>query len=246
MYRGHPDLALAAWKRVPPEGPFGARAALQCGMLAMSSGQLTRAEEILQAALRRGAGADAPALAARIAASLPPRRADRRCAAGDRRILGRVGLAGEVVKQLSRLDAAPLPLETTRRTLEKAAEDDDRVWLARANLAIRTGQFDRAAEWLDACVRRRPRDSAVWRSRLELSRATGDLAGAWRALEHLPADALSPTDLLRLRAWLASRTGNCDGRARSPRLAGRARAWRHGRPGPAGGPRRRGPATPRK
>ena len=58
MYRGHLDLARAAWNRVPPEGPFGARAALQCAMLAMSTGQLTQAEEMLQAALRRWPGTD--------------------------------------------------------------------------------------------------------------------------------------------------------------------------------------------
>ena len=112
------------------------------------------------------------------------------------------------MKQLWRLDTAPLPLEMTRKTLEKAAEDDDRVWLARANLAIRTGQFDRAAQWLDACASRRPHDAVAWRARLDLSRASNDLAGAWRALEGLPADALSRTELLHLRAWLASLTGD--------------------------------------
>ena len=115
----------------------------------------------------------------------------------------------EVVKQLSRLDAAPLPLEMTRRTLEKAAEDDDRVWLARANLAIRTGQFDRAAEWLDACSRRRPEDTAVWRARLELARATGDLAGGV-ARPRAPAGGRRSRrpSVLRLRVWLASRAGD--------------------------------------
>jgi enediyne biosynthesis protein E4 len=208
LYRGHPDKALAAWEAVPSGGPFGARAALQCAMLAMNSGRLTRAEEILQAALRRRTGTDVPVVlrGLQLLYHIEGRTEDVRRAIVES--WADSDSPAEVVKQLSRLDAAPLPLETTRKVLEKAAEDDDRVWLARANLAIRTGQFDRAAEWLDACSRRRPEDTAVLRARLQLSRAIGDFAGAWRALEHLPVDIVSPTDLLRLRAWLASRPGD--------------------------------------
>ena len=210
---------IPTWRRPPgngflPDGPFGARAALQLGMLAMSSGQFTRAEQILQGPAPRARYRHA-GVAARLAASVPPRRADRGCAAGHHRILGRVGLAGEVVKQLSRLDAAPSPVETTRQTPGEGGERRRSRLAARANLAIRTGQFRRAAEWLDACARRRPDDSAVWRARLELARATGDLAGAWRGLEHLPADRLvadrpAPAPRLARRA---------DGRLQAERAA---------------------------
>ena len=208
IYRGHAELALAAWKRVPPGGPFGARAALQCGMLAISSGQLTRAEEILQAALERSPGPEAPAVlrGLQLLYHVEGRTEDVR-----RAIIAswpESDSPASLLKQLARLDAAPLPLETTRKTLEKGAEGDDRVWLARANLAIRTGEFERAAEWLVACLRRRPHDPTVWQGRLDLSRASGDLAGAWRALEHLTPDAVSPSELLRLRAWLASRSND--------------------------------------
>jgi len=208
LYRGHSDLALAAWTRVPAGGPFGARAALQRGMLAISSGQLTRAEDVLQSALRRATGPDRPLLlrGLQLVYHVEGRTEDVRQA-----IIAswaETDSPASVVKQVSRLDAAPLPLEATRTTLEKASDDDDRVWLGRGNLAIRTGQFERAAEWLDRCLRRRPSDAPVWRGRLELARATADVAGAWRALEHLPAEGVYQTDLLRLRAWLASRTGD--------------------------------------
>ena len=74
-----------------------------------------------------------------------------------------------VLVQLYRLDTAPFPLEMTRNVLDKADSNDDRVWLARANLAIKTGRFDVAGGWLDACLKRRPDDLAAWRSRLELA-----------------------------------------------------------------------------
>ena len=48
----------------------------------------------------------------------------------------------------------------------KQAPDDDRVWLGRANLAVRAGHWDEAASWLEACLRRRPDDHAVWNSQL--------------------------------------------------------------------------------
>jgi tetratricopeptide (TPR) repeat protein len=205
-YRGHLDLARAAWKRVSPDGQFGARATLQLAMLAMSTGQISQAEELLQAGLRRWTGADAWELlrALQLLFHVEGRIEDVRPA-----ILASWSLAdnpAEVLKQLWRIDSAPLALEMVRETLDKGAENDDRVWLARANLAIRMGQFDRAVRWLDACVRRRPDDSVVWRARLNLTRGQGEVAGTWNALEHLPADALSPVEVLRLRVWLASLT----------------------------------------
>ncbi len=207
-YRGHIDLARAAWNRVDPDGPFGARAAFQCAMLAMSTGHFSQAEEMLQAGLRRWRGNDELAFlrGLQLLFHIEGRTEDVR-----RAIVAswtEADSPAEVVKQLSRLDAAPLPLEMIRNTLKNGVNDDDRVWLARANLANRTGQFDRAREWLDACAKRRPADPVVWRARLELARTTNDLAGAWRALEHLTGEAMSPTEILRLRVWLASLAGD--------------------------------------
>src|SRR5262249_22730956 len=105
----------------------------------------------------------------------------------------------------------PVPIEKIWPALEKAAEnssDDDRIWLGRANLAIRTGEFANAGRWLDDCLRRRPRDAPVWKSRPGLALATGDVAGAREALGHLPPDRVPPEQVLALRAWFAARSGD--------------------------------------
>ena len=53
-----------------------------------------------------------------------------------------------LLRQLANLDSInPVPIEKIWPALEKAAEispDDDRIWLGRANLAIRTGEFAKA------------------------------------------------------------------------------------------------------
>ena len=52
-----------------------------------------------------------------------------------------------------------------RATLDHAPQlvpDDDRVWLGKANLAIRVGADDEAARRLNACQRRRLKDIPVW------------------------------------------------------------------------------------
>src|SRR5262249_6632692 len=105
----------------------------------------------------------------------------------------------------------PVPIEKIRPALEKAAEnapDDDRIWLGRANLAIRTGEFAKAQHWLEDCLGRRPRDAPVWKSRLTLGRATGDVAGRREALGHLPPDGVPPEEVLAVRAWFAARSGD--------------------------------------
>ena len=69
------------------------------------------------------------------------------------------------------LTSKATPVETLRASIDQAgrlAPEDDRVWLGRANLAIRTGAYDEAGRWLDACQRRRPEDVPVWRARLRL------------------------------------------------------------------------------
>jgi enediyne biosynthesis protein E4 len=208
FYRGRPDEARAAWERVPERGPFGARAAIQRGMLAMNAGHFSQSEEIFRAAYLRGPGPEEPALlrSLQLLYHLEGRKEDVRRAILDS--WAYTDTPAEVVKQLSRLDTAPQPVEFTRRALEKADNDDDRVWLARANLAIRTGQFEGVADRLEDCLRRRPKDPAVWLALLELARATGDLTGVWRALDHLTSDEIMPAELSRLRAWLAASLGD--------------------------------------
>jgi tetratricopeptide (TPR) repeat protein len=202
LRRGHPDAAVQVWQRVPPASPFATRAAVQCAIASMDAGHFTRAEEILDAARRRATGTDAVGLfdTLEVLYGIEGRTEDLR-----RSIIEswRYSAApAKVVRHLFRLDSAPLPLGTIRQALRRAV-DDDRLWLGRANLATRTGEFEAAEKLLDACLKRRPDDPVVWRARLELAQAAGDVAWAWRALEHLPAESISDIEVPRIRAWLA-------------------------------------------
>ena len=95
------------------------------------------------------------------------------------------------------------------------APDDDRVWLGKANLAIRAGSYDEAARWLDACLRRRPEDVPVWRARLDWAVATNRVAEAREAAEHLPAEESTPAQVHRLAAWFAARRGDVESERRA-------------------------------
>ncbi len=58
-----------------------------------------------------------------------------------------------LVREHLELTMKPMPVEAIRERLEHAAQlapDDDRVWLGRANLAIRNGEYHEAQRWLDA------------------------------------------------------------------------------------------------
>lgn len=211
LYRGQRGAAIAAWERIPPGSDYAGLAAMQRGMLAMDSGHFARAEEILQDAIRRidrtpGKDTERIYQALEFLYQIEGRKADAR-----KLILASWPFAASpaaVLKQLYRLDTSPTPEAMIQGVLAKADNEDDRVWLARANLALRAGRLDEAARWLGRCVERRPDDPAVLRARLELARANGDLDSVWRAMDRLPADSLAGNEIHRLRAWLAARLGN--------------------------------------
>jgi enediyne biosynthesis protein E4 len=105
----------------------------------------------------------------------------------------------------------PNPVEKVREYLDHASQmapDDDRVWLGRANLAIRMGDYPEATRWLDACVKRRPQDIPVWSARLSLGIATNRTDLVQQALLHLPAEAATTAQIHRLGAWFCSRRGD--------------------------------------
>ncbi len=93
--------------------------------------------------------------------------------------------------------------------------EDDRVSLGRANLAIRDGWFDLAAQLLGTCLRRRPDDVAVWRARLNWALATNQLAAVLEASDHLPADRAAPAEIAKLAAWIARQHGDVDAERRA-------------------------------
>jgi tetratricopeptide (TPR) repeat protein len=110
-----------------------------------------------------------------------------------------------------RLDGSPMLLDKIRAEVERAsslAPDDDRAWLARAHLAMQSGQFDDASSLLDRCIDRRPHDPDVWKARLEWSRAAGNLDEVRKSLSHLDANLFTEEQRLSLRAWLSARLGN--------------------------------------
>src|SRR5262249_14340923 len=89
------------------------------------------------------------------------------------------------------LRQSPVSIGAIRATLDRAgrlAPEDDRVWLGKANLAIRLGTYDEAVRWLDSCLRWRPADPSVWRARLDWALATDRVSELKEALRHLPVE----------------------------------------------------------
>src|SRR5262249_38827614 len=117
----------------------------------------------------------------------------------------------EIVRTLWRIDYVAYPVEGSRQALERArrvAPDDDRVWLALADLATRIGRLQEAGDWLTLCGRARPEDLAVWSARLEWAQAADRPEEVVRAASHLPASIFTEGRVLELRAWMAARRGD--------------------------------------
>ena len=109
------------------------------------------------------------------------------------------------------LTVKPNSVANVRAYLDRAfasARDDDRIWLGRANLAIRTGNVDEAKRWLDACLERRPDDVSVWRARLNWAMASKQVDVVRQAFAHIPAADSTPAQLHRVSAWLFSHQGD--------------------------------------
>jgi tetratricopeptide (TPR) repeat protein len=223
--RERPDAAAEAWMRVPPDSPFWSQAIVACSDLKIDRGLLADAEQLIKLAQR-----NAPEHALILNALLAPiYRREGRFEEAARLIEEEwEGLdwqgrgASENALHLVRLHMdlmwARAQPESPRAYFEQAARvapDDDRVWLGRANLAIRDGSFDLAARLLEACLRRHPDDVAVWRARLHWALATNQLSTVLKALEHLPADDSTPAQIPRLTAWIARHRGDLE----SERLA---------------------------
>jgi enediyne biosynthesis protein E4 len=102
-------------------------------------------------------------------------------------------------------------IDTMRTSLDEAARrapDDDRVWLGRAILAIRTGDMKEAERWLARCEEKRPDDRAVRRTRREWAMATDRIDAVERAMTHLPDDVSLSAARHRINAWLAGHRGD--------------------------------------
>jgi len=206
--RGQRERAIEAWARVPSSSPFFGRAALLRATHLLNSGRYRPAEEILIEALKSADDSTRYSLEHELCRVY--------------RFEGRFDDVRRVIRaswcrspdpapglrELWLLDHSPMPVESWKRALESADDDDDRVWLGRANSAILTGRFAAAAGWLDRCLDRRPDDPAVWRARLDLALAADDASGFWEAAEHLPADRFDPLAQQALRTSAAKHSGD--------------------------------------
>jgi tetratricopeptide (TPR) repeat protein len=205
--RGQAEAALAAFARVPRDSEWAGWSDVRSSRIEMDRGHFARCEELLL----RANGLPGPHVAeARWGLVLLLRMEGRFDEA--RRFMedGFASLSSPVVslRRLYKLDVDPFPVEGVRRALDRAskqAPNDDRVWLARAHLAVRKGDFPDAKRWLTACLGRRPEDPVVWRMKLELGLASDDLDEVKLALPHLPAHLEPPNRIASLRAWLAKR-----------------------------------------
>jgi predicted Zn-dependent protease len=216
--RGRLQAAADAWTRVRPGSRFAPQAILGRLQCEMERGRLAEAEQIVRDALEdpRIDGASLPILLGPVYCQQG--RVDETLALIETRwdALNKAGQgASEPAIQLARahveLRSRIIPVEVIRAALDQAAglaPEDDRVWLGKADLAIRLGSYDEAAKWLDDCSRRRPQDVPVWRARLKLARAVGRVADAREAMRHLPANEFDPAEVRRLVAWLAGREGD--------------------------------------
>ena len=212
---GRAAAAVAAWSRVPPASRFGdAATEARAGVLIMDLGRFGEAEDVLRAAMARAGRGPAAARFQYALAQLLywQGRLD------EMRRLSQEGWDSSPdrpgdLHDLWRIDDAPPTFESIQAAVDRAGAadpEDDRVWLARANLAIQAGRFDEASRWIEKCRERRPDDPVVWRARLRWARASDRLDEARECLPHLPANRFNEAEALALRAWLDGRLGRPD------------------------------------
>ena len=214
LARARPKAAAEAWSRVPPGSAFSERAIRGRMRLMRETGHFADAEQFIN-----DAALDPRNQRTALLVLLVPMFSDQgRIDEAERLIedhwehlnaLGEGSLepAIKLVREHVELGMKPAPVETIRAILDQAsklAPDDDRVWLGRANLAIRIAALDEAARWLDLCQSRRTEDVPVWSARLHWGIATKRIDDVKQALAHVAAATSNPALLYRVNAWLAA------------------------------------------
>ncbi len=211
---GRVDQAKAAWSQVPSGTAFSAQVALAQAQLALQAGQFSTAEQFLKQGLAE-TGPSAMGVRRLLLVILVQegRSTEARRLIEDR--LNEPGLSTSdlvaLIHDHMALDLDAVPLAENLEFLGRAdatGSDDVGLWLARANLALKTGKLEEAERWLDAAVVRNGDDAGVWRARLEWAQAAGRLDRAAQALNHLTTTDLAPDEIAGLGAWLAQREGD--------------------------------------
>jgi tetratricopeptide (TPR) repeat protein len=210
--RHRSEAALEAFARVPRDSEWAGWSDVHSSRVEMDRGRFARSEDLLRSA----AALPGPHVAeARWGMVLLLRMQGRFDEA--RRWLeagfGQMSSPVVTLQRLYKMDFDAFPTEGVRRALERAgkqAPDDDRVWLGRAHLAMRLGDFAAAERWIAACLSRRPDDPVVWRMKLEIGLAKDQLKEVRQALPHLPGHLEPENRVASLRAWIAKRRGDIE------------------------------------
>ena len=207
---GHPEAALKAWRRVPAGATEVTLSTLSRARLALELGQYRLSETCLESLRsKQGEVGDEARRLLEWLYWITGQWDEHRALV--RQYLERAQDPALALRALWSSEFDYYPVGDVTRTLTTAharAPDDDRVWLGLANLALRQGRFDEAGHWLTRCEQAAPDDPAVLRCRLDWAEAAGRPEDVARLASRLPASALTPERLLRLRAWLASVNGD--------------------------------------
>ena len=166
---GRARAAALAWARVPAGSAFAPQAIQRLVELEVEKGRFAAAEELVERAIGDPRN-DATALPLFLGPIfwLQGRTVDAGQAIEARwnvlndRGEGASEKAIDLVRLHIELTSKPLPVEAVRNGLDEAgrlAPDDDRVWLGKANLAIRIGKYDEAERYLPTASSAGPRTS---------------------------------------------------------------------------------------
>jgi enediyne biosynthesis protein E4 len=229
LARGRSNAAADAWARVAPGTGFSERAIRGRMRLLHEAGQFAAAEQLITDAAEdpRNNRTALPALLVPMFREIgriedAGRLIEDRWQHLNERREGALEPAIKLVLQHVDLTLNDLPVDNIRTELDRAARlapQDDRVWLARANLSIRTGLYDDAEHRLLECLERRPGDVSVWRARLNSGMATGKVNVVIEAMTHLPDLKANHVRVHQIKAWLAAHQGDTTNERRELELA---------------------------
>jgi tetratricopeptide (TPR) repeat protein len=213
--RGRFEAALERWSHVPRGSEWSSAAAVEFAQAAIPLGRLAQAEDLLSSALRNG-GPEFPAIRHLLVTILGQQgriRAARRLIEelwDDTAVLPAADVAGRLgmLREHVGLDFEPFPLESNLSHLEEIApavsvRDQQAVALARAHLATRSGDYDRARARIDACLKRWPADLRAWQALLDWAVAAGRPEAARTAADRVLSGILEADEILELRGWFA-------------------------------------------
>ena len=207
--RNHPDAALRAFARLPVDFPFDALGAYLAARAHMTRGELHAAERRLVQGLARGGPALEQARDLLIEIDEIEVRFD------DARVLLRASLGDAldpipILRRLTNSELDRVPHQGLQAALEKAgklAPADDRVWLGMARLAIESGRWPEARQWLER-IKTAEADAPVWKARLALARGSDRADEALDAYRHLDHTQLDVGERFALLAWIDRRRGD--------------------------------------